>query len=193
MGKITVMNYAVGKMFQIVFDKEAKLSFVAREKVAETAVVRCLKISNQMVLTIEMMGYEDIKKMELAVEYFLLRAKSVFASLIGPSFLRKWKLLTINHLRKDVESVMDLAHEDSEDLFYSFGKLENLNARAIDLIANDLTVEDIRVLFNQDIFDGKRVIYENLSKADKETDLPKHLSQTGLHVDSVTIVKATTV
>lgn len=187
------MNYAVGKMFQIVFDKEAKLSFVAREKVAEAAVVRCLKVSNQVVLTIELMGYEDIKKMELAVEYFLIRAKKVFESLIGPSFLKRWKQLTISHLRRDVESVMDAAHEDSHDLFYSFGQLENLNELATELIANDLTVEDIRVLFNQDIFAGKRVIYENLSKADSLTDLNKPELLTGVHVDSITIVKATTV
>ena len=161
MGKLSIMNYGLAKMYQVLFEREFRLTFIKRLKIASRVRTRVMRVSDHLVFQLMTLGNTPVNVTEVEMERFLARAKTVFEGKVNHEFMEKWREVAISRIRTEKQSVFDYAHADSRDLFLSYGKFENLKGKAVEMLRDHITVEDARTFINQQIIKGKRLVYEH--------------------------------
>lgn len=169
MGKLSIMNYGLAKMYQVLFEREFRLTFIKRLKIASRVRTRVMRVSDHLVFQLMTLGTTPVNVTEVEMERFLARAKSVFEGKVNHEFMEKWREVAISRIRTEKQSVFDYAHADSRDLFLSYGKFENIKGKAVEMLRDHITVEDARTFINQQIIKGKRLIYEQYSGVTDKT------------------------
>ena len=160
LGKLSIMNYGLAKMYQVLFEREFRLSFIKRLKIASRGRTRVMRVSDHLVFQLMTLGTTPVNVTEVEMERFLVRAKSVFEGKVNSAFMNKWREVSISRIRTEKQSVFDYAHADSRDLFLSYGKFENIKGKAVEMLRDHITVEDALTFINQQIIKGRRLIYE---------------------------------
>ena len=171
LGRISLTTYSLAVMYGVLFEREMKLVFVKRLRIADRVRVRVARISDHIVLELMTMGMTSINETEVQMEKFLVRSRTLFESEIDGNFMKRWKEIAISRLRVEKESVFDYAYEDANDLFLSMGRFEGIRARAIETLKDHITPEDARTFINQHIIKGKRVVYEQYLNVTEATPI----------------------
>lgn len=185
LGKLSLMNYILAKLFQVFFEKELVLTFVKNLKIADRVSTRVHRVSDHLILEFISKGTATVQKTETEFENLLTRAEKVLGNMLNEEFMKRWRKVTSDRLQDEKNSVFEYAHEDSSDIFLSYGKHSDLRRRTIDMLKENVSTEEALSFMKHQLINGKRLYYEFYSNPTDATDIgPLSARPVQVHVEN---------